>query len=352
MTHAVAVWGLLAMTAPALSAAQTHFTPVWSGTPYLAMNVYVTSAACDGTPVGAGDEIAVFDGSVCVGASLLAGPVLPGAPLSMVVSMDDPITPGLDGFGAGHSITWRIWKKGEGYEYQDSAVGRNYVAGDGTFSPQGTAVLSLTALGISFQLSDFRATVQNQNTVVLSWATLTEKRNLGFRSQRSNDSTGGFVVIPGSLVAGAGTTLQQHSYSYTDGSASPGVWYYRLEQIDSSGTSHFTRAIRVNIVASVTDHQPPSKFQLLQNYPNPFNPSTVIRGEWPVASHVEMAVYDMLGREVALLADGRYQEGRYTFTFDATGLAGGVYMCRLHARPVADGQAGSFVATRKMALVR
>ncbi|MCK5571829.1 MAG: T9SS type A sorting domain-containing protein, partial [Bacteroidetes bacterium] len=55
-------------------------------------------------------------------------------------------------------------------------------------------------------------------------------------------------------------------------------------------------------------------------------------------------VYDLLGTEVARLADGRYPAGVHEFRFDATGLASGVYLYRL--------EAGSFVQTRRMLLVR
>jgi hypothetical protein len=80
------------------------------------------------------------------------------------------------------------------------------------------------------------------------------------------------------------------------------------------------------------------------NYPNPFNPSTVITAQWPAESDVRLVVYDLLGTEVALLADGRYPAGVHEFRFDGTGLASGVYLYRL--------EAGSFVQTRRMLLVR
>ncbi len=88
----------------------------------------------------------------------------------------------------------------------------------------------------------------------------------------------------------------------------------------------------------------PADFRLEQNYPNPFNPTTVVSGQWPVTSDVRLAVYDLLGREVELLADGRYPAGRHSFSFDARGLASGVYFCRLTA--------GGWTATRAMILAR
>jgi hypothetical protein len=88
----------------------------------------------------------------------------------------------------------------------------------------------------------------------------------------------------------------------------------------------------------------PGEFSLSQNYPNPFNPTTVIGAQWPVDSRVKLAVYDVLGREVAVLADGRYAAGRYEFTFDATKYASGLYFYHLTA--------GNYTQTKSMMLVR
>ncbi|HTY38599.1 MAG TPA: T9SS type A sorting domain-containing protein, partial [Bacteroidota bacterium] len=88
----------------------------------------------------------------------------------------------------------------------------------------------------------------------------------------------------------------------------------------------------------------PTTFALEQNYPNPFNPTTVIRGQWPVTSDVRLAAYDLLGMEVAVLANGKYPAGRYTFSFDGTKLASGMYFYRLTT--------GTHTFVRKMLLVR
>jgi hypothetical protein len=85
-------------------------------------------------------------------------------------------------------------------------------------------------------------------------------------------------------------------------------------------------------------------FALQQNYPNPFNPKTVVSSQLPVASNVKLVVYDMLGREVAVLVSERRAAGRYQDTFDASRLASGVYFYRMTA--------GSFVASKQMSLVK
>jgi hypothetical protein len=101
---------------------------------------------------------------------------------------------------------------------------------------------------------------------------------------------------------------------------------------------------RYNLATSVEMVNPeiPDRFALRQNYPNPFNPSTVIACQLPIAGHVKLVVYDLLGREIAVLADGQFAPGEYSFRFDGTGHASGVYFCRLIA--------GSFVTTTKMVL--
>lgn len=70
-------------------------------------------------------------------------------------------------------------------------------------------------------------------------------------------------------------------------------------------------------------------FRLEQNYPNPWNPRTVIRYSVQRAAWVRLAVYDLRGREVAVLVDGPASPGDHTVPFDGTGLASGMYLYRL-----------------------
>jgi hypothetical protein len=70
---------------------------------------------------------------------------------------------------------------------------------------------------------------------------------------------------------------------------------------------------------------------LLGNYPNPFNPSTTIRFQLSVSGPARLEVYDMLGRRVAVLADGIHPSGMHSIVFDASNLASGVYLTRLDA---------------------
>ncbi len=88
----------------------------------------------------------------------------------------------------------------------------------------------------------------------------------------------------------------------------------------------------------------PKEFRLQQNYPNPFNPSTTIRFDLPKRSSVKLKLYDMLGREVAILVDKDLPPGVYKVEFDATGVASGVYIYHLEAE--------GFVQSKKLTLLK
>ncbi len=88
----------------------------------------------------------------------------------------------------------------------------------------------------------------------------------------------------------------------------------------------------------------PAEPELDQNYPNPFNPTTGIRVQLSGDREIRLVVYDLLGREVAVLANGRYVAGEHTFTFDGSNLSSGVYFYRLTA--------GDYTAVRKMILTK
>jgi hypothetical protein len=77
----------------------------------------------------------------------------------------------------------------------------------------------------------------------------------------------------------------------------------------------------------------PTEFELFQNYPNPFNPKTAISYQLTASSLVTLRIYDVLGKEIATLVNGRQESGRYTINWDATGFPSGVYLCQLTAAP-------------------
>jgi hypothetical protein len=87
----------------------------------------------------------------------------------------------------------------------------------------------------------------------------------------------------------------------------------------------------------------PTEFSLSQNYPNPFNPVTNIRFDIPpskgvrgMIQHVKLVVYDIAGREVAILVNEQLNGGVYTVDFDASDLASGVLFYRIVAEGFTD----------------
>ncbi len=72
-----------------------------------------------------------------------------------------------------------------------------------------------------------------------------------------------------------------------------------------------------------------NEFTLFDNYPNPFNPTTQISFSISEKSQIKLKVFDVLGREITLLADGVFEAGKYEFSFDASNLPSGVYFYNL-----------------------
>ncbi len=100
---------------------------------------------------------------------------------------------------------------------------------------------------------------------------------------------------------------------------------------------------------SVTGLEPtgnftPNKFELSQNYPNPFNPATKIKYYIANSGFVNMKVYDILGKEVAVLVNANLKPGEYELQFNAGNLTSGIYFYKITA--------GNFTDTKKMLLVK
>lgn len=102
------------------------------------------------------------------------------------------------------------------------------------------------------------------------------------------------------------------------------------------GTSSVTEVAAQNAV--------PAEYKLMQNYPNPFNPSTNITFALPRTMNVRLDVFNILGQNVATLANGVESSGTHTVRFDGAALPSGIYFYRL--------QAGEFGQTKRFILVK
>jgi hypothetical protein len=142
------------------------------------------------------------------------------------------------------------------------------------------------------------------------------------------------------------------TYQLTVGAAGNyDIWYFASTtdlSFEDPGYTDISQGNQINISTTAIEETSlpgvPTKFALEQNYPNPFNPSTTIRYSISERAEVKLAVYDLAGRQVALLTSGVKNLGSYQLDFTAENLASGIYIYQLTA--------GEFIQSKKMALVR
>ncbi len=176
--------------------------------------------------------------------------------------------------------------------------------------------------------------LKNEKCVLLAWRTETEVNNYGFEIEKSTDKTN-WVKI--GFTTGNGNSNSQKEYSFRDINPHNDKSYYRLKQIDNSGSFSYSKTIELSILSKYD-------FSLLQNFPNPFNPVTRIKFSVPSDCFIQLKIYDSLGDEVKTLIDENKPAGDYEVEFNASKLASGIYLYRL--------QAGSNVSMKKMILMK
>src|SRR5690606_41585376 len=127
-------------------------------------------------------------------------------------------------------------------------------------------------------------------------------------------------------------------------------WEKRKDETgDLRAASHHIKwGIRDNILTGVPQNASVNlnSYKLDQNFPNPFNPSTTIKFELPadVSGLVKLAVYDITGKEIAVLANGALKTGAYEYTWNAEAFSSGVYFYTLKTK--------GGIITKKMLLVK
>jgi hypothetical protein len=171
---------------------------------------------------------------------------------------------------------------------------------------------------IPVELTSFTASAGNGN-VTLNWTTASEINNRGFEVERR--TVDGKTVTLG-FVQGAGTTTEIQNYTFVDKSVLSDLYYYRIKQVDFDGRYEYSDEVEVDAFGEIA-------FGLVQNYPNPFNPSTLIKYNLPQAGFVNLAVYNSIGEEVALLVNSQMEAGIHEISFNAGNLPSGIYIYRL-----------------------
>ena len=168
------------------------------------------------------------------------------------------------------------------------------------------------------ELAGFEVQVE-ESAAHLTWQTASETGNSGFQVQHALEDA---AFAATGFVDGHGTTAEPQHYAFTAADLLPGHHRFRLKQIDLDGG--FEYSPEVEVVVGV-----PEAFVLSEAYPNPFNPRAQFTLAIAAAQQVRVAVYDVRGRQVALLHDGMLEPGRaHRFTLEADGLPSGVYFYR------------------------
>jgi len=127
------------------------------------------------------------------------------------------------------------------------------------------------------------------------------------------------------------------------------TYYWHVQAVDLSQNESGFQALPYMFYVSAAgverlEPDVPVAFSLSRNYPNPFMSATTIKYSIPRDCHVKVAIYNVLGQRVALLADGRQSAGIKTIRWQPDSLASGIYFCQLRA--------ADFTQTRKMLLIR
>lgn len=215
-----------------------------------------------------------------------------------------------------------------------------------TLTGQVTSFSSFTGGEVSVMPVNLAAFTANTsgNIVNLKWVTSIETNNKGFEIQRQYSQSGTTYSDwqKAGFVDGKGNVTTPTNYSFSEKCTASGKYKYRLKQIDFNGNFEFHN------LSDIVEVGPPKEFRLSQNYPNPFNPVTKMDVEIATDSKVIMKIYDISGREINTLINQNLAAGYYTYTFDGSQFATGMYFCRLTA--TSNGNTKTFL--NKMMLIK
>ena len=190
----------------------------------------------------------------------------------------------------------------------------------------GEPTLTDTGCGtpLPVELTRFVATADGRD-VVLQWQTASETNNAGFEIQskgagRSSDNVDLDTWHVWDFVEGHGTTLEPQTYQHRLEDFAPGPYRFRLKQLDFDGAFEYSPEVEVALELV-------EAFYLSAVYPNPFNPQTQLSLMVKRAQHVTVSVYDVLGRQVAVLFAGEMApEQARSLVFEANALPSGTYV--------------------------
>ncbi len=192
-----------------------------------------------------------------------------------------------------------------------------------------------------------RGTFQTLAGDTVTWA----RNKFVMGPTKANDSI--YTLTVAFPDSGIGDTIQYKYVIHTNADTRESMTNNRAYAITSGATQVIPLVYFNNQTTAIRENpnvvKLPKNYSLNQNYPDPFNPTTAIIYDLPKAGHVTLNVYDILGRQVALLVNENKNPGEYKVTLDASRLASGVYFYRIDALSN-DGQ--RFVSMKKLVLLK
>jgi len=239
-------------------------------------------------------------------------------------------------------------------------IADNNMSFSGMFIPLSFTGNNITLDSVSFvgsiKLSVFNGLTNIDNINQTVTITYLSPYNYSLPLETISDAEG--ILAELFFTVSAASTAQTISIDFIDESEAidyDGGTVYKMTKAqlsndDGKGTVDpdvVSGGIDVQIRTAVIDGDEsmiPTSFALAQNYPNPFNPSTTIEFSLPSASEVKLEIFNVLGQNVATLADGTLSAGNHQFEFDASNQPSGIYFYRLIHQNGSD--------TKKMVLVK
>ena len=215
----------------------------------------------------------------------------------------------------------RVYRNSSTPKFASNSLLQVFIFGDGSGNP------------FRFMLRDGNNQLEGSSWIPIDW--------IGWKLVTWNlatDPVVGWVNGNGSLSGNV--YIDSFQLSYTQGNTNQGFIVFDDLRVAEVATAISNEGLDDALV----NNDLPNRIVLQQNYPNPFNPSTSIRFSLPESQELSLVLYDMLGRQVDILASGKHAAGEHTYQFDASGLASGVYVYQLITK---DG-----VLSKKMTLIK
>ena len=307
---------ILCLLAPLLNA--QYFVPVWEGNGWNHMNFYVYSATVNDYELTAGDEIAVFDGEVCVGAIVLQSPIsqYPDHIVPLIVSMNDATTPDIDGYTPGNSATFKVWDAYSQNEYSEPDLVVDFIMGGPTFVVGGSSFLTIDFFQETVLEPQFFPEPGDYNNTVFVEILCESENALIYYTVDGTDPDVNSLQYEAAIQIDDSTTFRARAFKEGYLPSSIVIASYTI----SLSIDDLTEEILANNVSM---------------YPNPFNPESIVRYELKHDERVaSIAVYNVMGKRVRLLRTGSHRGGEYSIRwdgFDDSGvpLSSGIYIVTL-----------------------